>query len=77
MRIVDLIGRLEDGSLRSIACAEGEAINDVLKLRDKIIKANGMLVTGSRRGKEEIKLTELRVLANNVNGGELKTARKF
>ena len=73
MRLATLVGRTESGKWECIDVAEGDSLSALLKHREAIREACGIV----KRGKGEIKLTELRVLSNNTAGGELKAACRF
>lgn len=72
-RIAVLIGRVENQALTCLGLAEGNEIEKIVALRNKVIEAGGL----HKVGKDEVRLTELRLLANATGGGELKGAFRW
>ena len=72
-RIASLVGKSVTGDLVSLGMATGEGINDLLAMYKSLRGGTGLL----KRGKSDIQLTEVRLLANNTAGGELKGPLKF
>jgi hypothetical protein len=73
MRLATLIGRTEANVLECLGIGEGNDITKLVELRDKIVAAGGLI----KSGKEEVHLSELRLLSNATSGGELKGAMRF
>ena len=73
IKIATIIGRTEKGELVHIGLpAENDTLKDLKNLRNKIRDAGGLVPKGFIRGaKDEIKLTEMRVLSTHTSGGEL------
>lgn len=71
-RIAVLIGRVENQALTCLGVAEGNDIDKIVALRSKVIEAGGL----HKIDKNEVRLTELRLLSN-VQGGELKGAFRW
>jgi len=69
-RIVTLLGKeVKSGNWSSFGIADGgEATNKLVGLY-KSLRTNGGVI---KKGKTEVKLSEIRLLANNTSGGELK-----
>ena len=66
----DFLDPLTGDKLR--CCGEGADIQ-ALVAKFCALRDSGVL----RRGKSEVKLSEVRLLANNTAGGEFKAGRKF
>ena len=66
-------GEFVDATGKPVSCvAEGEGVGDLIETY-KRLRSNPII----KRGKDEIGIAELRLLANHTNGGELKAAMKF
>ena len=73
-RIATLLGKdVASGDWSSLGAADGLGISDLVELRDEISKKGGVL----KKGKTELRFSELRLLASGTAGGELKARRKF
>ena len=79
-RLVCLVGKTDTGKFidpvtgKELRCVtEGVGLDVLLKVRDSLRTSGGVLGTG----KGEIKLTDIRLLANHTAGGELKTPLRF
>ena len=73
-RIVDLIVKDDHGNWSSLGISEsGEGVNSLIRKYNELIASAGII----KRGKQEVKLSEMRLLANKTSGGELKAMRKF
>jgi len=74
-RIATLLGKdVKSGSWSSLGVAEGgEALNDLVKLYKTIRTAKGIM----KKGKSEVKLSDVRLLASATAGGEMKAKLKF
>lgn len=79
-RIACLIGKTDAGDwidpvsgTRLTCVSDGEGINALLDKRLLIDAAKGRI----GKGKTEIRLTDLVLLANNTAGGELKSRKRF
>jgi len=73
-RIATLLGKdVKSSNWSSLGVADGNGISELVELRDKLSKANGLL----KKGKTELRYSELRLLATGTAGGELKARRKF
>lgn len=75
MRMASLIGRTTEGKLISLGVAEDNDIDRLCAMRSRIISDGGLLNKG--KDKEEVHLTEIRLLSNATAGGELKGAHRF
>jgi len=67
-RLVALIGKDESGKVVMVDAAEGRDVSKLLEKR-LALRAAGLVI---KKGKSEVKLSELRTLSNNTSGGELK-----
>lgn len=73
-RIATLLGKdVKSGSWSSLGVAEGNGIEKLVALRNSITDAGGTL----KKGKSEVRLSEIRILASGTPGGEFKGRRKF
>jgi len=71
-RLVVLVGKDESGKWSAIDVAEGRSVEKLLEKR-LALRAAGLVI---KKGKSEVKLTELRTIGNNTSGGELKPVIK-
>lgn len=72
-RIVDLVVKDSHGNWSSLGIAENEKVDELVKKYHEITEAQGVL----KKGKQEVKLSEMRLLATKTGGGELKAVRRF
>lgn len=70
MRIATLIGRTVSGDLISLGIAEGNAIDSLLRKRVEIIERGGIV-------NDDVRLSEIRILATATPGGELRGRARF
>jgi hypothetical protein len=73
MRIASLVGRLQTGDLVNLGIADASTIDGLVAKYRVITEAGGK----AKQGKQDIKLSEMWLLATNTGGGELKARRRF
>lgn len=69
-RIATIIGRDVSGNLLSLGVADGAELQPLV---EKYKTMGGIL----KQGKNEVRLSEIRLLCSGVAGGELKARRIF
>ena len=74
-RIATLLGKeVKSGSWSSLGVAEGgEALNDLVAQYKVLRTSQGVL----KKGKGEVKFSDIRLLASATSGGELKAKLRF
>ena len=72
-RMACIVVKTTAGDVLPLAAAEAPGIDRLVNQYRDIIRDGGIL----RRGKTEIKLSEIRVLSNHTAGGELKSPKRF
>jgi hypothetical protein len=74
-RIATLLGKdVKSGSWSSLGIAEGgEDLNKLVDLYKELRTTKGVI----KRGKSEVHLSDVRLLASATGGGELKAKLKF
>jgi hypothetical protein len=72
-RITALVIKDKLGNWSALGVGENEVVDQLVKQYNEITALGGVI----KKGKGEIKLSEMRLLANNTGGGELKAGRRF
>ena len=72
-RVATLIGKDKFGNWSSLGIAEENDIQQLVEAYCKLREIGGVI----KKGKGEVKLSEMRLLCNNTAGGELKARQLF
>lgn len=72
-RVTALVIKDSNGNWSALGVGENDAVDGLVKQYQDIVAANGII----KKGKAEVRLSEMRLLANNTGGGELKAGRRF
>lgn len=81
MRTVALIARsgskyLDPFTGKELQCI-GTDINQIVDMYNTIRDAKGVIQVGRGKGTQEVKLDEVRILANHTAGGEIKPTLRY